>query len=336
MTGMLRTLSAPPRTGVAMCVFNGVRFLREQLDSIAGQTQLPDRVAIIDDGSTDGSWEVLRQWAAEAPMPVTLHRNDSNVGVVRNFENAARMLLEEVDIVFFSDQDDAWFPGKLAAFVEAFTADSGLGLVHSDAELVNAAGKSLGTRLFAALRVTDRERQEVAAGRAWRAYVKRNLVTGAACACRSEVLARAMPFSPDTVHDDWISFTAALVSRVKLLPEPLMAYRLHGTNTIGLPIPGFRWWFRTVVHAVLAPQVPLQEKRRERLLQMRAHAQQLGAPADALACLDRAIEHTTHRCRLPRAFLRRWKAVKTQWRAGQYHEWSSGELSVLHDVLIAT
>ena len=336
MTSMLRTLTAPPRTGVALCVFNGVRFLREQLDSIARQTQLPDRMAIVDDGSTDGSWEVLQQWAAEAPMPVTLHRNDTNVGVVRNFENAARMLLDKVDIVFFSDQDDAWFPGKLAAFVDAFAADPRLGLVHSDAELVDAAGQSLGTRLFTALRVTDRERREVAAGRAWRAYVKRNLVTGAACACRSEVLERAMPFSPDTVHDDWISFTAGLVSRVKLLDEPHMAYRLHGKNTVGLPIPGFRWWLRTVVDSVLAPQVPIQKKRLERLLQMRAHAQQLGAPADAMACLDRGIEHATHRCRLPRAFLRRWTAVIAQWRAGQYHEWSSGELSVLHDVLIAT
>jgi glycosyltransferase involved in cell wall biosynthesis len=336
MSGIFRPSDARLRTGVAMCIFNGARYLREQLDSIARQTQLPDRMVVIDDGSTDGSWELLQHWAAEAPLPVTVLRNERNVGVVRNFESAARMLLDDVDIVFLSDQDDAWFPGKVQVVAASFVEDPAVGLVHSDADLVDASGRSLGMRLFTALRVTEKEREAVLEGHAWRAYVKRNLVTGAACACRSDVLARALPFSPDTVHDDWISFTAGLVSRVKLLDEPLMAYRLHGTNTVGLPIPGFRWWVRTVLHSVFAAQVPIQKRRLVRLLQMHAHAQRLGAPADALVCLERAIEHSRHRSRLPRAFMRRVRAVTGQWRAGQYHEWSSGELSVLHDILIAT
>jgi glycosyltransferase involved in cell wall biosynthesis len=317
-----------------MCVFNGARYLLTQLESIARQTELPQRMVVVDDGSTDGSWDLLQEWAARAPFPVTLQRNEQNLGVVRNFEKAARMLLDEVDVVFFSDQDDEWFPDKLVTIVDAFAEDVELGLVHSDAELIGPEGQLLGVRLFAALLVTDQEKADVAGGRAYRPYVKRNLVTGAACACRSSMLVRAMPFSDEWVHDEWIAFTAALSSHVRLLDRPLMNYRLHSMNTVGLPIPNWQWWLRTVAQAVFEPQLEKQHRRLARLKEVRRHAEALHAPADALACLDRAILHAQHRTTLPSRFLQRVAVVRAEWRAGQYHEWSSGEASVLHDILI--
>jgi glycosyltransferase involved in cell wall biosynthesis len=326
---------ARPSAGVAMCVYNGAGYLAAQLQSIAGQTELPLRMVVVDDGSTDGSWELLQEWAPRAPFPVQLQRNEQNLGVVRNFEKAVRMLLDDVDVVFFSDQDDEWFPDKLATFVDAFAQDQELGLIHSDAELMGPEGQPLGVRLFTALLVTDKEKADVAAGKAYRSYVKRNLVTGAACACRSSTLARAMPFSEHWIHDEWIAFTAALCSRVRLLDRPLMKYRLHSMNTVGLPIPDWRWWLRTVTQAFLEPQLGKQQKRLARLQEMRRHGEALHAPADALDCLDRAIRHAQHRTTLPRGFLRRAAAVRAEWSAGQYHEWSSGEVSVLHDLLIA-
>lgn len=319
-----------------MCVFNGGRYLRAQLESIAAQGELPACVAVVDDGSTDGSWELLRDWATGAPFPVLLHRNERNLGVVRNFEKAARLLLKEVDIIFFSDHDDVWYPQKLATVVDAFAADLALGLVHSDAELIDSDGRPLGRRLFASLLLTDKEREQVASGRAYRAYVKRNLVTGAACACRVQALALAMPFSERWIHDEWISFTCALASRVKMLDEPLMGYRLHSTNTVGLPIPDIRWWMRSVLRALMEPQVPAQRRRLERLLEMREHAVRLDAVPDAIACLDSAIQHARHRTNLPRVFLRRLGAVRREWSAGRYHQWSSGDLSMLHDILFAS
>jgi glycosyltransferase involved in cell wall biosynthesis len=324
-----------PIAGVAVCVYNGGRFLREQLQSIAQQTELPRRLVVVDDGSNDGSWEFLRGWAATAPFPVTLKRNASKLGVVRNFEKAVSLLLDEVDIVFFSDQDDRWFPDKLATMVNAFVSDPQVGLVYSDAELVDSDGRSLGSRLFSALLITERERSEIAAGRAHRAFIRRNVVTGAACACRSSVLAQAIPFSGRMIHDEWISFIASIVAGVRMLEQPLMAYRLHETNTVGLPIPTRRWWWRTVLRALLEPQVPRQRQRLERLEEMRGRAQLLGADNDVLVCLDRAIAHAKHRVNLPRNPLRRAPAVLAEWRSGQYHRWSSGRTSMLHDLLMA-
>ena len=51
---------------VAMCTFNGARFLRAQLESIARQRRPPDELVICDDGSSDGSVEILREFAAGA------------------------------------------------------------------------------------------------------------------------------------------------------------------------------------------------------------------------------------------------------------------------------
>ncbi|MBK6004582.1 glycosyltransferase family 2 protein [Ramlibacter ginsenosidimutans] len=319
-----------------MCVYNGGRYLRAQLDSIAAQSELPRCMAIVDDGSTDGSWELLQEWAVGAPFRVLLQRNEGNLGVVRNFEKAARLLLGEVDVVFFSDHDDVWFPEKLATVVDAFEADPSLGLVHSDATLIDSDGQPLGRRLFASLLVTSKERELVASGQAYLAYVKRNLVTGAACASSVHALALAMPFSERWIHDEWIALTCAFASRVRMLDTPLMEYRLHATNTVGLPIPTWGWRARSVLRAVTEPQVAAQQRRLERLLEIREHAARLDAPQDALVCIDSAIRHARHRANLPRAFLRRLFAVRREWSAGRYDQWSSGDLSMLHDLLIAT
>jgi hypothetical protein len=333
----ISSLHAPARlsAGVAMCVYNGARYLQAQLESIAQQTELPRHMVVVDDGSNDGSWELLNEWTATAGFSVTLARNAQNLGVARNFEKASKLLLDEVDVVFFSDQDDRWFPNKLATMMDVFRSDPEAGLVHCDAELVNSEGRPRGARLFAALLITDRERRDVAAGRAYQAYIRRNLVTGAGCACRTKVLAKAVPFSELMIHDEWIAFTASVVSQVRMLDEPLMEYRLHSSNVVGLPIPNASWWWSTAINALLQPQLPRQVQRLERLEEMRAYAQRVGAAQDVLECLDSAISHAKHRTSLPRNPLRRARAVREEWRRGQYRRWSSGRTSVLHDLLIA-
>jgi glycosyltransferase involved in cell wall biosynthesis len=316
-----------------MCVYNGARYLQAQLDSIAAQTELPSRLVIVDDASSDGSWELLQQWRRSAPFEVVLERNETNLGVVRNFERAIGLIGQ--DIVFLADQDDAWYPGKLATFVDRFTADAGLGLLHSDADLIDADGVPLGRRLFDTLLVSSSERAEVAAGRAYRVYAKRNLVTGAACAFRRELMVHALPFSPDWVHDEWIAFTAALVSKVELLDFPTMAYRLHGNNTVGMPLPTLGWRARTAAEALLHPTATRQLRRARRLREMRDHAARLGVPREMIQHLEAAASHADFRGHLPRNPITRVLRVLEERRAGNYHAWSSGRTSVWHDMFIA-
>ena len=327
------SLSVRPSAGVAMCVYNGARYLQAQLDSIAAQTELPSRVVVVDDASTDGSWDLLQRWERSAPFEVVLKRNESNLGVVRNFERAVGLIQQE--IVFLADQDDVWYPGKLAAFVDRFAADPDLGLVHSDADLIDDKGKSLDRRLFDALLVTKRERAEVAGGRAYRVYAKRNLVTGAACAFRRELMAHALPFSPDWIHDEWISFTAALVSKVELVDSVTMAYRLHGNNAVGMPLPTLGWRLRAIADALLFPAAERQRRRARRLREMGEQAKRLGAPAEVLQHLEAAARHADFRGHLPRNPVARLRGILDERSAGNYRAWSSGGLSELHDLFLA-
>ena len=100
---------------VAMCTYNGEKYLREQLESIALQTRLPAELVICDDRSTDSTSEIIRNFADSAPFPVRFNLNPVNLGgatkgITKNFEQASRLCTG--DLIAFCDQDDVWLPKK--------------------------------------------------------------------------------------------------------------------------------------------------------------------------------------------------------------------------------
>jgi hypothetical protein len=264
---------------------------------------------------------------------VRTERNRQRLGVTRNFEEAVARLDQE--IIFLSDQDDTWFPDKLATFTERFASDPELGLLHSDAVLIDGEGAPIGKSLLEALVVTSEERELITDGAAFQVYARRNLVTGAACAFRRSLLEKAMPFSSRFLHDEWLAFTAALASKIELLEQPTMRYRLHDANTAGVPLRGFGWRVRNRLQAFASPTAQRQANRADRLDDLVAHARSIGVSPDALAYLEAAAGHARFRANLPRNPLSRFLAVQRERAAGHYRAWSSGSVSMLHDLLIA-
>jgi len=321
-------------SALAMCVYNGVRYLQEQLDSIAQQTVSLDQIVIVDDKSNDGSWDLLQAWVASCGLNVTLVRNDHNLGFVRNFEKASTLV--DADIVFFADQDDIWQSDKVARILRLFD-DPKVVLAHSDADLINEEGARLGRRLFATLLLRNEERELVRSGRAAAVYLKRNLVTGAACAVRRELLKHALPFpqSHGWSHDEWLALAAGVTGSVAMLEEPTMSYRLHGSNTIGIPITDWRWRLETIACGIFSPQRQALERRLERLNILRERCIQWQPPVWFLQDIDSVLEHIAHRLSLSANPLRRIQPVLREWRARRYNVWSNGELSVIHDILLA-
>ena len=51
---------------IVLCTYNGERYLQQQLDSLLAQSRLPKQIVIADDGSTDGTWEILQAFAEQA------------------------------------------------------------------------------------------------------------------------------------------------------------------------------------------------------------------------------------------------------------------------------
>lgn len=99
----------PPKISLAIATYNGEAFLREQLESICNQTLLPFEVVISDDGSTDDTLKIIKEF--EGRLNIRVIQHDSNKGVNKNFEVA--IFSCKGDYVMPCDQDDIWMYGKI-------------------------------------------------------------------------------------------------------------------------------------------------------------------------------------------------------------------------------
>lgn len=101
------------RTAVAIALYNGERFLEEQLDSIRLQTRKPDQVILCDDCSKDNTVDLVRDYICKYNLENswTLYQNEQNLGYIRNFYRAISLC--ESDLVFLCDQDDIWKDDKI-------------------------------------------------------------------------------------------------------------------------------------------------------------------------------------------------------------------------------
>jgi glycosyltransferase involved in cell wall biosynthesis len=192
---------------LAMCTFNGKRFLGAQLESIGAQSRPPDELVICDDGSSDGSVELIREFARHAPFPTRLVVNERNLGSTRNFEPA--ILLCQGKIVALADQDDVWYPHKLEQIDNAFAQSRSIALAFSDADLIDDNTRLLGLRLWATFSFNRSEQKEFANGHALNILAKHPVVTGATMAFRKELFDLITPIPEGHIHDAWISFLLA-------------------------------------------------------------------------------------------------------------------------------
>src|SRR5260370_40840884 len=123
------------RTSIALAIYQGARYLAQQLESCLQQTRLPDELCVSDDGSPDGTLDLVRAFASAAPFPVKLLVNPVRGGVNKNFENAVVHCTG--DVVLFSDQDDVWLPPHIERLVLPMERDARIMAVASDSQFVD-------------------------------------------------------------------------------------------------------------------------------------------------------------------------------------------------------
>lgn len=209
----------PPLISVVLATYNGERFLATQLDSIFAQTYPNIEVIAVDDASTDGTWALLQQYAAQHPnMRVT--RNEQNLGYIQNFDKACRIASGE--FIALCDQDDYWLPQKLERLQAAIGSHA---LVHCDSAICNAALEPT------SVNTSHRARYQPLYSCLQQAVVCR--IYGHAALFRSELLHKALPFPTMLPHDWWICFHATLNGGITYLAEVLVHYRQHAHNAVG-------------------------------------------------------------------------------------------------------
>jgi hypothetical protein len=139
-----------------------------------------------------------------------------------------------------SDQDDLWHPERTTCMVSRFEADPKLLLLHSNARLVDADGASTGESLFSALGASEAEIAGLHGVGALDVLLRRNLVTGATVIFRRSLLEYATPFPVEWLHDEWLAVMAAFVDGLDVLEQPLIDYRQHHSNQVGVSKPTIR------------------------------------------------------------------------------------------------
>jgi len=98
-----------------MCTYNGAKYLSEQLDSILQQDYPLHEIIVQDDGSTDGTWTILEDYAQRESL-IKLFRNEGTHGINGNFLSALKRATG--DYIAISDQDDIWEKGKISKQVD--------------------------------------------------------------------------------------------------------------------------------------------------------------------------------------------------------------------------
>ena len=223
------------KISVAMCTYNGAEFLPAQLESIVAQSRKPDQIVVCDDGSTDETRAILQRFEKQSPDKILLHFNKTNLGSVKNFEQAIRLCNGEV--IALSDQDDVWRRDKLELIEKAFNKSSLTALAFSDAELVDKNLKPLNRRMWNEVGFDAHKQKLLRNGRALEVLLPGWTVTGATMAFRSQFANIALPV-PDgipMIHDGWIALAIAAVANIVTIDEPLVLYRQHERQQIGAP-----------------------------------------------------------------------------------------------------
>ena len=209
---------------IALATYNGAQHLRQQLDSIARQTELPIELVVSDDNSPDATLAVIEDFAHTAPFEVRVLPRHERLGFSDNFLHAAEHCRSP--LVMFCDQDDVWLPEKLAISRRRLIEDDSLIVLHT----LTLADENM--RPFGHLS------QSIERTRVYEALELKPFLCGYGntMTFRSELL-RLVPrgLRPQAdgrtlSHDTWIYTLAAALGRATHLTDSYILYRQHGAN----------------------------------------------------------------------------------------------------------
>jgi glycosyltransferase involved in cell wall biosynthesis len=217
---------------VAMATYNGQKFIREQLDSLAAQHYLPSELVITDDASSDKTVAIVQQFAKAAPFPVHLHRYEERLGYRANFMRAGSLCTS--DLIAFCDQDDIWSPRKLALCVEPFR-DPAVLLAYHNAEVVTEEGERLGNLDYLASAAITPPLSSCSIRRmgcplGFTEVFRRSILEF------SDLWETSLDHNDLTVpmgHDKWVFFISSVFGKIAYIDDALASYRQHDSNRFG-------------------------------------------------------------------------------------------------------
>lgn len=321
---------------VALCTHNGARFIGEQIRSICLQSRPPAEIVLSDDASTDdgvaiaqAAWQACRLERPGLEIRFEVLGNATALGITRNFQQAVSACRSP--LIALSDQDDVWDWDRLEVMCRVFSARWDLLLLHSDARLIDEAGRDLDRSLFGALGVRASEISNIHEGRAFDVMLRRNLATGATIVFRRELLQRALPFPAEWLHDEWLAVIASITGGVDVLERATIGYRQHAANQVGAP----QGSVRRLVRKLWTARADSHDRRaaRARVLCDRLAAESSPAIAPLQQKANERLSHELARAALPEGRLARLRPVLGELVRGRYARFGYGVRGAVRDLL---
>jgi glycosyltransferase involved in cell wall biosynthesis len=227
-------MSSLPEVQVLLATFNGERFLREQIDSILAQDYENVRVLARDDGSSDGTVEILRDYAERFPRRFQVMQSGATTeGAKENF--LLLMKASTADYISFSDQDDVWLPEKVRLTRHAMDklearwgTDIPL-LVFTDLQVVDDKLNVLHKSFWAHMNIDPGRINRLAE------LLVQSVVTGCTAMLNRRLveLSLRMPHEA-SMHDRWIALLASVKGKSSVVKAQTVLYRQHDRNVVGI------------------------------------------------------------------------------------------------------
>ncbi len=209
------------KISIAMAVFEGERFICQQLDSIFSQSLVPNEIIICDDSRNDKTYKAIKNIIEQHPQIIKYFKNETQLGASKNFEKAVS--LSSGDIIFLSDQDDVWMRDKIAELISSINVSLDCGGAFCNSELVDKGLNGLGLTHFGLRSFKGDPSIDF--------FLKRVPAAGHNMAFKAELKDLLLPF-PDLkeCHDTWIGLVIAATSGWTFTDETLTQFRQHDDN----------------------------------------------------------------------------------------------------------
>ena len=252
------------KVNILMSTYNGQQFLAEQIRSIQEQSYTDWTLFIRDDGSSDNTKEILKDFEHQDSR-IHLIDNDKsdNLGVIKSFHKLVNH--DRADYYFFSDQDDVWLPNKLELSLKEaqnYLADLPL-MVYMDLKVVNQDLEIMTESMV--------KSQSHHANTELVQELTENTVTGGV-AMINHALAEMWQETDDILMHDWyLALLASAFGNLVFIDQPGELYRQHSDNVLGARTLSkrFKKWIRPhILFAVYWDLIKNSQKQASHLLQM--------------------------------------------------------------------
>ncbi len=202
-----------PLVSIALCTYNGEKYLAEQLNSLVNQTYRNLEIVVVDDCSKDGTIAILKEYGLKHPN-IKIYQNEYNLGYAKNFEKS--ILLCTGDFISLSDQDDVWDLEKIQLLVETIGTND---IIYHDSQFIDQEGNLMN------LKISDK--MNMYEGNSPIPLLFYNCVSGHAIMFKRYLIAKFVPFPNSFYHDWWMAFVSTSYGSLKYYDKTLVKYRQH-------------------------------------------------------------------------------------------------------------